>query len=103
MLEELGQDVVEAADGQQAFDYLLATSDVHVQLILLDLDMPRMTGWELLKLLKSYLRFAAIPVVVVSRHTSYLRDRDHDMLDGCIRAPNELPKLRAMVEAFVTH
>jgi CheY-like chemotaxis protein len=103
MLEELGQEVVEAGDGQQAFDFLLASPDVHVQLILLDLDMPRMTGWELLKLLKSYLRFATIPVVVVSRHVSYLRARDHDLLDGCIRAPSELPKLRAMVEAFVSH
>jgi CheY-like chemotaxis protein len=103
MLEELGQEVIEAGDGQQAFDFLLANPDMHVQLILLDLDMPRMTGWELLKLLKSYLRFASIPVVVVSRHVSYLRSRDHDLLDGCIEAPRELPKLRAMVEAFVTH
>ncbi|HVY25848.1 MAG TPA: response regulator [Polyangiaceae bacterium] len=103
MLEELGQDVVEAGNGQQAFDFLLANPSVHVQLILLDLDMPHMTGWELLKLLKSYLRFATIPVVVVSRHVSYLRTRDHDMLDGCIEAPSELPKLRAVVEAFVLH
>jgi CheY-like chemotaxis protein len=103
MLEDLGQDVVEASNGQQAFDFLLANPSVHVQLILLDLDMPHMTGWELLKLLKSYLRFATIPVVVVSRHVSYLRSRDHEMLDGCIEAPTELPKLRAMVEAFVMH
>lgn len=103
MLEDLGQDVVEAGDGQQAFDFLLANPSVHVPLILLDLDMPRMTGWELLKLLKSYLRFANIPVLVVSRHVSYLRPRDRDLIDGCIEAPSELPKLRAMVEAFVTH
>jgi CheY-like chemotaxis protein len=103
MLEDLGQEVVEAKDGQEAFDYLLANPDVDVRLILLDLDMPRMTGWELLALLKSYVRFATIPVVVVSRHVSYLRPRDQLLIEGCFEAPPELPKLRALVEALVVH
>ena len=103
MLEELGQEVVEAGNGQEAFDFLLSRPEVHVQLILLDLDMPRMTGWELLALLKSYVRFASIPVLVVSRHTAYLRPKDYRMIDGYIEAPKELPKLRALVEAIVSH
>lgn len=103
MLEDLGQEVVEAENGQEALDFLVFHPDVHVQLILLDLDMPRMTGWELLTLLKSYVRFACIPVVVVSRHTAYLRPKDHAMLDGYIEAPEGMPRLRAMVEALVSH
>jgi CheY-like chemotaxis protein len=103
MLEELGQEVVEASNGQEAFDFLLSHPDEHVQLILLDLDMPRMTGWELLALLKSYVRFASIPVLVVSRHTPYLRPKDYQMINGYIEAPKELPQLRAMVEAIVSH
>jgi len=103
MLEELGQDVVEAGNGQEAFDFLLSHPEEHVQLILLDLDMPRMTGWELLALLKSYIRFASIPVLVVSRHTAYLSPKDHRMVNGYIDAPSEMPRLRAMVEALVSH
>ena len=103
MLEELGQDVVEAGNGQEALDFLIFHPDVHVQLILLDLDMPRMTGWELLALLKNYVRFATIPVLVVSRHTAYLRPKDHRMISGYIEAPDEMPRLRAMVEAIVSH
>lgn len=103
MLEELGQEVVEAGDGQQAFDFLVEQPDLDVRLILLDLDMPRMTGWELLKLLKSYVRFASIPVVVVSRHTAYLRPRDHRMLQGCIEAPADMRELRALISAIVLH
>jgi two-component system sensor histidine kinase/response regulator len=103
MAEELGQDVVEARDGQEAFDFLLAHPDVHVQLILLDLDMPRMTGWELLTLLKNYVRFATIPVLVVSRHVSYLRPKDYQMINAYIEAPAELSRLRALVQAIVSH
>jgi CheY-like chemotaxis protein len=103
MLEELGQEVVEAGNGQEAIDFLVFHPEVHVQLILLDLDMPHMTGWELLVLLKSYVRFASIPVVVVSRHTSYLRPRDYGMIRGYIEAPAEIPRLRALVEAIVSH
>ena len=103
MLEELGVGVVEAVDGQQAFDLLVTEPQVSVRLILLDLDMPRMTGWELLKLLKSYVRFASIPVVVVSRHTGYLRPRDHSLLQGCIESPPDMTQLRALVQAIVTH
>jgi CheY-like chemotaxis protein len=103
MLEGLGQEVVEASNGQEAFDFLLEHSEERVQLILLDLDMPRMTGWELLTLLKSYVRFASIPVLVVSRHTAFLRPKDHDMIDGYIEAPSDMPRLRALVEALISH
>lgn len=103
MLEELGQEVVEAGNGQEAFDFLVFHPEVRVQLILLDLDMPHMTGWELLTLLKSYVRFASIPVLVVSRHVAYLRPKDHNMINGYIEAPSEMPRLRALVEAIVSH
>ena len=102
-MEDLGQEVVEAGNGQEAFDFLLANPDVHVPLILLDLDMPTMTGWELLALLKSYVRFADIPVVVVSRHVSYLRPKDHRMITGYIEAPSEMPQLRSLLEAIISH
>jgi len=38
----------------------------HVDVILLDLDMPKMDGYETLERLKADARLAAIPVVVVS-------------------------------------
>jgi CheY-like chemotaxis protein len=103
LLEDLGLEVIEAADGQQAFDFLVEQAELDVRLILLDLDMPRMTGWELLKLLKSYVRFASIPVIVVSRHTAYLRPQDHRMLQGCLQAPAEMAKLRELIETLTIH
>jgi CheY-like chemotaxis protein len=103
MLEDLGQEVVEASDGREALDFLTSNPTVHVQLILLDLEMPRMTGWELLTHLKRYVRFASIPVLVISQHTARLGPADRLAVEGYLQAPDELPKLRAMVEAFVAH
>lgn len=103
MLEGMGHQVVEAADGQAALDILFEEPSVGVQLILLDLDMPRMSGWELLKLLKSYVRLASIPVVVVSRHAGELSRDEARRLNGSFQAPYEMPRLQAMVEAIISH
>jgi len=103
MLESMGHRVVEAADGQEALDFLTQEPGGTVQLILLDLDMPRMSGWELLKLLKSYVRLASIPVVVVSRRANELSAAEASRLEGLFQAPYELPRLKAMVEALVAH
>lgn len=103
MLEDMGHRVVEAADGQEALDLLLQEPAPRVQLILLDLDMPRMSGWELIKLLKSYVRLSSIPVVVVSRHAGLMSGADARRLNGWLQAPYEIPRLKAMVEALVSH
>jgi CheY-like chemotaxis protein len=103
MLEHLGQEVVEARDGQEAFNFLIFHPEVRVQLILLDLEMPGMNGWDLLTLLKTYVRLASIPVVIVSRRASLLKPSELRTINGAFKAPYELLKLRAMVEAIVSH
>jgi CheY-like chemotaxis protein len=103
MVEELGQEVVEAQDGQEALNFLVSNPQIKVQLILLDLDMPGMSGWQLLTLLKNYVGLASIPVVVVSRHASRLGPREQRLLAGSFEAPQSFPQLRSMVEAIVAH
>lgn len=65
LLVEEGHVVLEASNGRVALDYLLG-SGPQPSLILLDLNMPVMPGWELIRVLQSYLRLAKIPIVVVS-------------------------------------
>ena len=103
MVEELGLEAVEAEDGQEAFNYLVFHPEQRVQLILLDLDMPRMNGVDFLTLVKSYLRLASIPVLVVSRQAGQLRPEQLRAINGAFQAPYELPRLRAIVEALVSH
>lgn len=64
-LRQEGYLVAEAANGRLALEYLL-TDSPEPALILLDLNMPVMTGLEVIQVLQSYLRLVQIPVVVVS-------------------------------------
>jgi CheY-like chemotaxis protein len=65
-LEYSGFEVVEAADGVEALQRVLETAP---DLILMDLAMPRMDGWETTRLLKRDSRTAGIPIVLLSAQT----------------------------------
>jgi class 3 adenylate cyclase len=99
LLERLGHETSEAVDGLDALDVLAAGTPV--DLVLLDLVMPRLDGFETLATMKADPRLAAIPVIVVS---------GLDDLDGIVRciemgAVDYLPRpikptlLQARVEA----
>jgi CheY-like chemotaxis protein len=64
LLVARGYAVVEARDGEQALDYL--RHNPHPCLILLDLMMPRMNGWEFLTHKAQDDKLAAVPVVITS-------------------------------------
>jgi CheY-like chemotaxis protein len=55
---------VNAFDGREALDRLAEHPDI--DLILLDINMPNMNGFELLDLIKKDAAFANIPVIIVS-------------------------------------
>ena len=103
ILEDLGEHVVEAANGQEALHFLLFHRDVRVKLIVLDLRMPVMNGWELLALLESYLRLAAIPVVIASAHAKQLDPKEHSAVVGCLQTPYRSAELRSLLEAAAAH
>lgn len=62
-LARLGYATAQAEDGRRALDVLHATS---IDLVLLDIMMPVMNGFEALEAIKTDPTLAAIPVVVVS-------------------------------------
>jgi two-component system chemotaxis response regulator CheY len=64
VLEERGYLVACASNGQEALRML--QHDPRPRLILLDLMMPVMNGWELLRELRQRAELAGIPVVVLS-------------------------------------
>ncbi len=64
VFEGLGYRVAEAADGREALDWLRRHKAP--DLILLDLGMPVMTGWDLFSALRSDPALASIPVLVLS-------------------------------------
>jgi DNA-binding response OmpR family regulator len=62
-LEQAGFEVAVAADGAEI---MLATLECAPDVILLDILMPEIDGWEALRRLKADRRTAQIPVVIVS-------------------------------------
>lgn len=60
------------ADGDSALGYLQDPSQSKPDLILLDLNLPKKDGWEVLKACKSDPELKAIPIVVLS--TTRLED-----------------------------
>jgi CheY-like chemotaxis protein len=63
-------DLHHVIDGREGIDFLQQTGKyigaVRPDLILLDLNMPRMNGYEFLKAIKSDLNFNDIPIVVLT-------------------------------------
>ena len=66
LLESEGFDVVPAANGKQAIDFLRDAKPGGDFVVVLDLMMPMVSGWEVLELLTRDARLAEIPVIVLS-------------------------------------
>ena len=80
ILEEQGYDVVKANSGPEA----LAAAQMHrPDLILLDIMMPEMDGWEVLKLLKADEEVAHIPVAMLTARTE-MKDKIQGLQEGAI-------------------
>jgi CheY-like chemotaxis protein len=93
VLRNEGYDVECAENGAQALEALRGSTPPG--LVLLDLIMPVMSGWELLEVVAQHPNLAAIPVVVVSAMTAP-GVRDH------LSKPIDLDVLLRTVTRFVT-
>ncbi len=58
--------VIHKMDGEEAFEYLRNPKNIKPGLILLDLNMPKVSGVELLKIMKGNPDLHHIPVVVLT-------------------------------------
>ena len=72
LLEADGYDVIPARTGKQALEYLSADSHSPPDFVILDLMMPLITGWQVLKTIEHDPNLARLPVIVL---TATLQDR----------------------------
>ncbi len=70
VLEDEGFDVVPASNGKQAIDFLMvhdpSRADPVVDLVILDLLMPMVSGWEVLQRMSAEGPLRGVPVIVLS-------------------------------------
>ncbi len=95
-LEEQGFDVLVAADGIEALNILASRLP---DIILSDINMPRLNGYKLCRFVKKHERTASIPVVMLSGKDGVF-DKMRGKLSGCddfIAKPFEAADLVAKV------
>ncbi|HYO16273.1 MAG TPA: response regulator [Thermoanaerobaculia bacterium] len=78
-LEFRGFRVATAADGQEAIDQAF---ELHPDVILMDLSLPRIDGWEATRRLKADDRTRDIPVIALTAH-ALAAAHDKAMEVGC--------------------
>lgn len=66
LLEEKGYDVIPARTGRQALDFLSMDPRSPPDLVVLDLMMPIVTGWQVLEAIQHDPVLAKVPVVIVT-------------------------------------
>ncbi|HEY0935407.1 MAG TPA: SpoIIE family protein phosphatase [Trebonia sp.] len=100
-LRRAGYTVTEAGTGQEGLR-LASTAE----LVLLDVNLPDMSGFEVCRLIKSDVRTAAIPVIQVSATAVAIADRAHGLTQGAdayLIEPSEPAELLATVKAVLRY
>ncbi|MDQ6859421.1 MAG: response regulator [Chloroflexota bacterium] len=92
MLRDEGHDPVLAADGLEGLQLMEPQPD----LVILDLDLPGMDGYQILRAMKADATMADIPVLVVSAHR-FVRPAEVTGFVAALRKPADLPLLPAML------
>ena len=99
-LQRKGHQVLLAADGMQAI--LMAESETP-DLVLLDMSLPVIDGWEAARRLKSSATTARVPVIALTAHVM-AGDRERALAAGCDdydTKPIDFPQLLSKIEALL--
>ena len=94
-----GYQVAEAADGLAALKMIEMSPD----LVLMDLSLPEVDGWEVTRRLKADPATRHIPVIALTAHVME-GDRDRAIRAGCDEfetKPIQFPRLRAKIDALL--
>ena len=99
-LAKRGYEIILAVDGQQGVDMARTESP---DLILMDMSLPVLDGWEATRQLKAAPETKIIPVVALTAH-AMVGDREKAVEAGCDdfdTKPIELPRLLEKIEALL--
>jgi len=99
-LERKGFKVLIAVDGEEGLEVARASVP---DLILMDMSLPVVDGWEATRRLKADERLKHIPVIALTAH-AMANDRDKALEAGCNdydTKPIELPRLLAKMDVLL--
>jgi len=96
-MEDEGFDSITAADGQEALDVLKELDGHPPEAIILDMNMPRVNGWEFARRYRET-DLPHAPIIVVTAGHDVRKRCEEIGADGCIGKPFELDHLIATVQ-----
>jgi CheY-like chemotaxis protein len=99
-LSRKGFEVLIAVDGQQGVEKTLSESP---DLVLMDMSLPVLDGWEATRRLKAATETKHIPIIALTAH-AMSGDREKTLQAGCDdydTKPIELPRLISKIEALL--
>ena len=99
-LERRGYEVIVAVDGEEGVARAKADAP---DLVVMDLSLPGIDGWEATRQLKATEETRGIPVLALTAH-AMAGDRDKALAAGCDdfdTKPVELPRLLAKIQALL--
>ena len=95
-----GFEVVMAVNGQEGVDLAVAAKP---DLILMDMSLPVLDGWEATRQVKANPATKAIPVIALTAH-AMVQDKERALAAGCDEfdtKPVELPRLLGKIKALL--
>jgi CheY-like chemotaxis protein len=95
-----GHDVAIAVDGREG---VAKARDERPEIILMDISLPELDGWEATRLLRADATTASIPVIALTAHAME-SDRSRSLEAGCDdydTKPVELPRLLGKIDALL--
>jgi len=105
LLEREGYTVITAKDGVDALEHLL---EAHPDVILSDIEMPRMDGFDLARNIRNDERLKAIPIIMITsrladKHRQYAKEIGVDHYLGKPYQEDELLSLIGQYTGATTH
>ena len=100
-LQRKGYEVVLAVDGQSGVEMAQANAP---DLVLMDMSLPVLDGWEATRRLKADATTQRIPIIALTAH-AMSSDRERALEAGCDdydTKPVELPRLLGKIEALLS-
>jgi len=98
-LARRGWEIATATNGREGLDMAVSTRP---NVILLDMSLPEIDGWEVARILKSQEHTRRIPIIALTAH-AMTGDRDRALAAGCDEfesKPLEITQLLAKMQAL---
>jgi CheY-like chemotaxis protein len=102
ILKDMGHELIEAENGKLAIEALEKNDDV--DLVLMDIEMPVMSGLEAMRFIRSTLPYPknAVPIIALTAHNSMMLMDEPNIegFNGMLIKPYSISRISEILETF---